>query len=98
MRAPFVQLAASAVEGAHEDDAVCAVCAVCVCVAKWHLPPYPLSMAASGFGCLQVYDSEEQLAYSIEVRGPPQHGLSFKRMALITSDCGTMRSPSIKWP
>ena len=27
-----------------------------------------------------------------------QHGLSSKKMALITSDCGTMRSPSIKWP
>ena len=27
-----------------------------------------------------------------------QHGLSSKRMALITSDCGTMRSPSITRP
>ena len=30
--------------------------------------------------------------------GTPQHGLSFDKMALITSGCGTMRSPSIKWP
>ena len=27
-----------------------------------------------------------------------QHGLSPDMMALITSDCGKMRSPSIKWP
>ena len=30
--------------------------------------------------------------------GPPQHGLSSNKMALITSDCGVMCSPSIKWP
>ena len=28
--------------------------------------------------------------------GTPQNGLSSNKMALITSDCGTMRSPSIK--
>ena len=28
----------------------------------------------------------------------PQHGLPSNTMALMTSDCGTMRSPSIKWP
>ena len=28
----------------------------------------------------------------------PQRGLSSKKMALITSDCGTMRFLSIKWP
>ena len=27
----------------------------------------------------------------------PQHGLHSNRMALITSDCGKMRSLSIKW-
>ena len=26
-----------------------------------------------------------------------QHGLSFFKMALVTSNCGTMRSPSVKW-
>ena len=30
--------------------------------------------------------------------GTPQHGLSSNKMALITSDCGTMRSLSTKWP
>ena len=30
--------------------------------------------------------------------GTSQHGLSSKKMGLITSDCGTMRSLSIKWP
>ena len=30
--------------------------------------------------------------------GTPQHGLSSNKMALITSDCGTTRSLSIKWP
>ena len=30
--------------------------------------------------------------------GTPQHGLSSNKMALITSDCGTMRSLSIKLP
>ena len=30
--------------------------------------------------------------------GTPQHGLSSNKMALITSDCGAMRFPSIKWP
>ena len=30
--------------------------------------------------------------------GPPQHGLPFNKMALITSDGGTMRSPSTIWP
>ena len=29
---------------------------------------------------------------------PHNHGLSSNKTALITSDCGTMRSPSIKWP
>ena len=29
---------------------------------------------------------------------PPQHGLSSNKMALITSGCGAMRSPSTKWP
>ena len=29
--------------------------------------------------------------------GAPQHGLSFDNMALITSDCGTICYPSIKW-
>ena len=29
---------------------------------------------------------------------PHNHGLSSNKMALITSDCGTMRSPSMKWP
>ena len=35
-----------------------------------------------------------------EVRGAgtPQHGLSPNKMALITSDCDAMRSPSIEWP
>ena len=28
----------------------------------------------------------------------PQQGLSSNKMALITSDCGTMRSLGIKWP
>ena len=32
------------------------------------------------------------------VRAPPQHGLSSNKMARITSDYGTMRSPSIKRP
>ena len=27
-----------------------------------------------------------------------QHGLSPKEMALVTSNCGTTRSMSIKWP
>ena len=30
--------------------------------------------------------------------GTPQHGLSSNKMALITSDCDAMRSPSIIWP
>ena len=30
--------------------------------------------------------------------GPPRHGLSSDKMALVTSNCGTMRSLSIKWP
>ena len=30
--------------------------------------------------------------------GPHKHGLSSNKMALITSDCGATRSPSIKWP
>ena len=30
--------------------------------------------------------------------GTPQHGLSSKKMALITSDYDIMRSLSIKWP
>ena len=30
--------------------------------------------------------------------GPPQPGLSSNKMALITSDCGTMGSPNMKWP
>ena len=30
--------------------------------------------------------------------GPPQHGLSSNKMALITSGCGKTRSPSTKWP
>ena len=30
--------------------------------------------------------------------GIPQHGLSSNQMALVTSDCGTTRSLSIKWP
>ena len=30
--------------------------------------------------------------------GTPQHGLYSDTMALITSDCGAMCSPSIKWP
>ena len=28
----------------------------------------------------------------------PQHGLYSDTMALITSDCDVMHSPSIKWP
>ena len=33
------------------------------------------------------------------VRDPPQkHGQSTNKMALITSDCGTMCDPTIKWP
>ena len=32
------------------------------------------------------------------VRAPPQHGLSYTNMALITSDCGAMRSLGIEWP
>ena len=30
--------------------------------------------------------------------GTTQHGLFSKKMALVTSDCGTIPSPSIKWP
>ena len=33
-----------------------------------------------------------------QVRAPAQHGLSSNKMALITSGCGAMRSPSIKRP
>ena len=29
---------------------------------------------------------------------PPQHGLLSSKMARITSDYGTMRSPRTKWP
>ena len=32
------------------------------------------------------------------VRAPPQHGLSSNKMALITSDCGTMCYPSTNGP
>ena len=38
------------------------------------------------------------VAATAKVRGPHQRGLSPDRMALITSDCGAMRSPSTKWP
>ena len=30
--------------------------------------------------------------------GTPQHGLSSNNMALITSNCGKICSPVIKWP
>ena len=32
-----------------------------------------------------------------QVQRTPQHGLYSNEMALITSDCGAMRSMSIKW-
>ena len=39
--------------------------------------------------CCNSYTAE--LTHS--VRAPPQHGLSSNKMALTTSDCGTMCSP-----
>ena len=43
---------------------------------------------------LQPFQTPEMLRGA----GPPRHGLSSDKMALVTSDCGTMRSLSIKWP
>ena len=37
-----------------------------------------------------------ELCGSLAGAGPPQHGLSSNKMALITSHCGTMRSPSVE--
>ena len=40
----------------------------------------------------------ELVAVVLHHGGGPQHGLQPATMALITSDCDAMRSPSIKWP
>ena len=52
------------------------------------------------------YESQEPVMTDEDMRervaeawcGTPQHGLSTNKMALITSDCGTMCYPTIKWP
>ena len=37
-------------------------------------------------------------ALLLKVNQIPQHGVQPDTMALITSDCDAMRSPSLKWP
>ena len=49
-------------------------------------------------GCALAADCSGTELLCNAVRAPPKHGLSSNRMALITSDCGTMRSMSTKWP
>ena len=48
---------------------------------------------------LTVGEMAGALGFGVDlVRDTPQHGLSSNKMALITSDCGAMRSLRIKWP
>ena len=54
----------------------------------WHnvLSEHQMALITSDYACGPVLD------------GAGPHGPTSNRMALITSDCGTMCSPSIKWP
>ena len=51
-----------------------------------------------GQGGIQARAGKSLRAWVVRWCGPPQHGLCTKNMALITSDCGAMCSPIIKWP
>ena len=56
---------------------------------------------AAALGGLSKSESalaQRQLDTALGAGRPTQHGLSSKNMALVTSDCGTTRSLSIKWP
>ena len=53
-----------------------------------------LQVESECFGATAIHD----LKPGGKVRAPPQHGLSSKKMALITSEYGIMSCLSIKWP
>ena len=50
-----------------------------------------------GPGCTSLKGERGRSKHGLSAQSP-QHGLSSNKMALITSDCGEMCSPSIKWP
>ena len=73
----------------------------CSCKAPHRRPPCRYMQDPScSFGGFEYYEAElrRRAAPYSKVRPLTQHGLSFNRMALITSGCGTMCYPSIKWP
>ena len=57
----------------------------------------PDRLADVPYDCL--VDKGPELISELGAGAPPhKHGLSSKKMALTTSDCGTTRSRRIKWP
>ena len=63
------------------------------------LPPFLQLLIDRGNGGPIVCSSVSTWPHCVRVRGTPTaHGLSSNKMALITSECGEMRSLSIKWP
>ena len=54
--------------------------------------------AAGAAAAAEAGDLADRAVKALAGAGLPQHGLSSNKMALITSDCGTTRSSSIKWP
>ena len=65
------------------------------------LPEHQMALIASGCGCPSGAACEPGHGRPEDEAarcGPPQHGLSSKKMTLITSDCGATRSPIINWP
>ena len=55
-----------------------------------------LYSAPAGLPALDTDSASESLGLVAAGAGTPQHGLPSSKMALITSDCGAMRSPGIK--
>ena len=53
---------------------------------------------AENAGRVTVLKAVNKLLLQLSGAGTPQHGLSSKKMALMTSDYGIMSCLSIKWP
>ena len=62
------------------------------------LPFYHQSDGTASGRWVGQYWNKATVRATLPGAGTPQHGLSSNKMALIASDCGTTRSPSIKWP
>ena len=69
-----------------------------VCVGVMLAGSYIFALVMGTIASIIMGGNEAKARFTAKVQGTSQHGLSSKKIDLITSDCGATRSLSINWP